>query len=231
MENEQTETPENRLSALERGADDNRPIHLYTNYVRKLRLALPLMVIALVAVLLLWPKLKFDIKMPDVPSSINKADLEQAATENRLLQAEYTAVDSEGRPFKIRAAEAIQEKQNPDGVLLRLPVGALDMQDGSILGIRSAHGLYEQEKRRLTLMDNVVMTRNDGSEMRTRSLFVDIANGVAETTNPVEGETPEGTIKAQGMVITGRGALTVFKGPATLVLTTDTSLNMRNETP
>lgn len=224
--------PENRLSALERDdAADGRPIHIYTSYVRKLRLALPLIVIMLVAVLLLWPKLKFEIKIPDVPSSINKTDLEQAATENRLLQAEYFAVDSEGRPFKIRAIEAIQEKQNPDGVLLRAPVGALDMQDGTVLSIRSEHGLYEQEKKRLTLMDNVVMTRNDGSEMRTRSLFIDIANGIAETTTPVEGETPEGTIKARGMLITGRGALTVFKGPATLVLTTNSSLDMRKENP
>lgn len=228
MADQQPKLETERLKALD---DRGKPRtsgahHTYTALVQKLRWALPLSALIIVAVLMIWPKI--EVEFSDrrfAPSKLDKAALEQAATENRLLNANFSSTDSKDRPFTINASEAVQENNNPDVILLQNPRGTLRIDDAETGKAESKNGLYEQTRQFLTLNDDVVITRTDGTILRTQTLSIDLFNNEAKTDVPVTIDGPQGHLTAQGMDIQQNGLVTIFPGPAKLILNAENSVN------
>lgn len=211
-----------RLTALD---DRRRNVRMsmgdrtYSAFVKRLRLFLPFMAIGIVAALLIWPKIEMEIsERRFAPSQLDKNALQQAATENRLLNANFSSTDSKGRPFSLVATEAIQENATPDQIVLQNPNGKMQISDTETMTAVSKNGIYAQEAQHLTLNDDVVLTRSDGTTMKTQTLFVDIKSNDTKTDVPVVIEGPDGKLTAQGMFTQKGGMLTTFVGPAKLIL-------------
>jgi LPS export ABC transporter protein LptC len=140
-----------------------------------------------------------------------------------LLNADFSSVDSEGRPFRILADQAIQQNNNPDKIQMVKPNGTLKNSEKESISLKGDIGLFEQDKQFLTLNDNVVMTRSDGTVLNTSVLYMNLADSSAQTDQPLTIEGPQGKIWANGMTTTGGGAKTVFTGPAKLIVNSTTT--------
>lgn len=211
-----------RLTALD---DRRRNVRLtlgdrtYSAFVKKLRLFLPFVAAGIVAALLIWPKIELEIsERRFAPSKLDQAALRQAATENRLINANFSSTDSKGRPFTLLATEALQENENPDSIILQNPNGKMQIDDEQSMTATSKKGIYAQAAQHLTLNDDVVLTRSDGTTMKTQTLFVDIKSNDTKTQTPVVIDGPQGHLTAQGMYTQYGGAITTFVGPAKLIL-------------
>jgi len=194
----------------------------YSGIVRKLRWTLPMLALGILLILMVWPRIQVEIEnIRFKVAPIDQKILEQAATETRLLNADFSSVDSEGRPFRILADQAIQQNNDPSKVQMINPNGTLKSDATDSITLRGDRGLFEQDKQYLTLNDNVVMTRSDGSVMNTSVLYMDLKSNEAHTDRPVTIDSPQGRLWAQGMETTGGGALTVFTGPAKVIFNTN----------
>lgn len=228
MNTPESENPK-RLGALD---DRRRSVRFaprdqsHSNRVTRLRLLLPLAAVAIIAVLMIWPKIEAEISERRLaPSKLDKAALQQAATQNRLLSANFSSVDSKGRPFTITSEEAVQQTDNPDNVQLKSPKGTVQLDETDTLEAKSVSGLYAQGEQHLTLNENVVITRSDGTTLKTQKLFVNLKTNESSTDVPVVIDGPQGHLTAAGMVVKNGGAVTVFPGPAKLILNTGGSID------
>jgi len=211
-----------RLGALD---DRRRNVRMstmdrtYSSFVKKLRWILPVFAAIILGMLMVWPKIEMEIsERRFAPSTLDKAALQQAATENRLLNADFSSTDSSGRPFTLLATEALQQNENPDAIILQNPNGSLKTSETETLNATSKHGLYAQAAQHLTLNEDVVLTRSDGTTMKTETLFVDLKTQDSKTDAPVVIDGPQGHLTAQGMDMKSGGAVTIFTGPAKLIL-------------
>lgn len=219
---------DNRLNLLQRQASESlagQAERAHSNLVRRLRFALPMLALVVLAVVMVWPTLEQSLNRKLIDKVVVPQDvLEQAKTENRVLHANYASVDDKGRPYTISAREAVQEKNNPDSIFLEAPQADIAVNDTENLIISSKHGLYEQAQSHLSLMDDVTMTHSDGTVLKTTLLYFKLGAQSASTHAPVIVTGPRGTLKAAGLDVQNRGDVTIFKGPATLTLQTSSSL-------
>lgn len=226
------DTPDKpRLKALgddkrDRTVRLSRTDTIYSAIVARLRWVLPVTALAVVGILMIWPKVQLELAdrrfAPTTP--MDKAALEKAATENKLLNANYSSTDSKGRPFSLISTQATQQNQTPDIVLLETPKGSYTLGPDDIIKVTANEGIYAQEKQLLDLVTNVVITRSDGGVMNTQKLHVDLKNSNAHSDEPVTYAGPQGTLKAKAMDISQGGQVMVFTGPATLTINSNTSI-------
>lgn len=204
----------------------------YTAVIRKLRWILPVVAFAILGILMVWPKIETELSEKRfAPTKVDKATLEKAATENRLANANFSSTDAKGRPFSIRAVEAVQDSKNPDNVNLTTPSGTLKINDTTDMQADALSGTYQQKEQILTLNEDVVLTRSDGTVMKTTQMVVNLMTNDASTDRPVTIEGPDGRLEAKAMTMKDSGAVTIFKGPAKLVLISRNSIDPKGKKP
>ena len=112
----------------------------YSSLVRSLRVVLPLSALALLILAVVWPQFEFgeNLTISGLPTSLDDV----TSQEIRMVAARVVGTDEEGRPFKLRAAEARQL----DGVLNRIvllkPEAELTADDGSLIELSADEGEY-----------------------------------------------------------------------------------------
>ncbi len=79
-------------------------------------------------------------------------------------------------------------------------------------------GVYDQDKKIITLQDNVVIHGVDDTTLTTQGLTANIHTGIATSTSPAILETQQGTIQGQSVTIDQNAQITTFQGPAKAVI-------------
>jgi len=131
--------------------------------------------------------------------------------------AQYRGVDDHGQPFTLTANTA--NERGADDIALQQPQGDITLTSGAWIMLKSDTGLFDQKSQVLGLNGNVTLYRNDGTMMTGPDAKIDLKQGSATSTSPVQAEGPFGTLNATGgYTISNRGEDVVFNGPATLVL-------------
>lgn len=139
------------------------------------------------------------------------------AATSSMENAQYHGVDQHGQPFTLTADTA--NEQNSDVVALSKPQGDISLNDGAWLMLKSNSGLFDHQSQTLGLNGNVTLYRNDGTTMTTASANIDLKQGSAASSQPVQAAGPFGTLQAAGgFNLTQRGADVVFNGPVSLTL-------------
>jgi lipopolysaccharide export system protein LptC len=175
---------------------------------------LPVIAVAILIALVLAPSMRAgpgaDRITYKVPSSVPNA----AST---MEGAQYRGIDDNGQPFTLTAIKAHQRDETH--IALAQPQGDITLHSGAWIMLKSDTGLFDQKLQALNLSGNVTLYRNDGTTMTGPDARIDLKQGSASSTSPVQAAGPFGTLNAAGgFSITGRGADVVFNGPATLVL-------------
>ena len=177
---------------------------------------LPLAALGLLALLTLWPELSTDADRARIAYRRGNVTPEGGV----LRDASYTGVDENGEPYRLtaRSARQIMGGGAPERTVLTAPTGDIALATGGWLMVQAAQGVYMQRDNQLDLSGEVSLYRDDGIEMQTNSVTLDLKAGAALGTEQVHVQGPFGQLDAQGFSVTDRGATLHFVGPAHLVL-------------
>jgi lipopolysaccharide export system protein LptC len=218
------------LSRLIRPKKDERDVSAqsrhYSFLVRKLRLILPLVIVAIFVALLAWSDSDKTVK------AVPKEDVSpETMGKNELLNPKFEAEDEKQQPYTITATKAFQEPDNLDLVILDKPVADISLKDGSWIALESQDGKFTQSAGDLSLDGDVKLYHDDGYELRTSHVDINIRDQVVTSTSPVSGQGPAGDITASGLTAKGQDGTLVFTGPAKLVLRPQQDSKKENPKP
>jgi lipopolysaccharide export system protein LptC len=173
---------------------------------------LPVVALALLASVALWPELAREREQARVAYRSELA----APQSGEMIEAVYHGVDERGRPYTMTASKAHQI--SPERINLTDPKGDITLESGNWLMAQSRQGVYLQQLGNLDLSQDVVLYRDDGTTIATDTATVDLKAGVAAGADMVHAEGPFGVLDAQGFTLTDKGSAIQFFGPGHLVL-------------
>lgn len=205
---------DNRLSNLDH-KNVSGDVRIYSNFVKSLRIILPLMCIIIVGVLLLWPQLS-KIKTEPLDASDLKA-LKQAKTANTLSKPIFNTLDEKGNLVEISADNAKQKKDGTNNIILNKPSAKMN-DNGDVLQFDATQGTYNQETKILILQNGVRLQDSNNNILETNHLTADVNKNIATSDSPAKLITDQGVIEGQSVVIDQQNQTTIFKGPAKAVI-------------
>jgi lipopolysaccharide export system protein LptC len=189
----------------------------YSRLVRSLRLLLPLLACALLALAVIWPQLDWrQIVVAD--DSDVKIDINDAQ-ELRMRNARLVGTDENNQPFNVSAKEARQGDDGVNSVILDHPSGELALQGGGQLTMQANSGHYDREAKRLELSGAVTVHHGDGYQFQSESATVSLDTGRAVGSQPIEGFGPQGLLKGEGFEILDKGKTVRILGKSRLIVT------------
>jgi len=175
---------------------------------------LPLIAVGILIALALAPAMKAGPGADRITYKLQSTTQGAAST---MQGAQYRGVDQQGEPFTLTANTANQRGAND--IALAQPQGDITLTSGAWIMLKSDAGQFNQKLQLLGLRGNVTLYRNDGTTMTSPDAKIDLKNGGATTTSPVDAAGPFGTLHADnGFTITNRGQDVTFNGPVQLVL-------------
>lgn len=198
---------------------ENAPVFnpRYSKFIRWMRLVLPMIALALAAIVFTWSSFKSDDFTP--PPAQNMAENQRVIGKNELINPRFESKDTKDQPFTITAARAVQDKDNQDLVALEKPMADMLLSGGNWVAIEAREGTYLQNSQQLALHGAVKLFHDAGYHMELKALQVDLATRTASSQTDVYAQGPAGTLEAKGLQADAQAGTLVFTGPARLVLT------------
>lgn len=186
----------------------------YSLFVRGMKLLLPATAVALIVLVFVWPQLFPKLDLIAGMFRVTAEDLQSL----QVVRARFVGTDSEGRPYTVTAERASQTSATAKSVLLTKPHADITLADGTWLALSANHGTFYRETQQLALSGEVVLYHDQGYELSTASVDIDIKAGTAESGDPVMAHGPLGILTGSGFRVEERGARIFLKGPASLTM-------------
>jgi lipopolysaccharide export system protein LptC len=187
----------------------------YSRFVSTAKALLPLLALGLLALVALWPR--FEINLQRL-GGLPRLDPRQAH-DLRMVNAHYTGVDHDNRPYTVTADAARQMSNDIDDMIgLEGPKADLESAGGGWIDVSSYTGTYQPKRQLLDLFGSVALYADRGDEFHSDSAHVDLEHNTAEGNDPVTGQGPFGHVVAEGFRILDRGATVIFTGHTVLEL-------------
>ena len=205
--------PADRLSYSLSGAPravSYRPA--YSRLVRRLRVVLPVAVLATLAAIALWPRIRAALNHP--------TELTEQDRRARMVSGRFVGADSHGKPYTVTYDTA---DQPPGGGPVEMvnPLAELTLDNGRWVAVRAMHGRYDQAAGLIDLSGHVELFHDSGYRFTTDRAHVEISKNLVWGDRAVEGHGPKGQIVARGFRLADKGDTIVFTGPARLLLRPD----------
>ena len=185
----------------------------YSRFVTLMKYALPVVAGSVLLLVVVWPEFKPKPERFAVGISDLKVNVEGG---QRVVNARFTGVDSENRPFSITADAVVQDAD--DGVKLTQPKADVTLAGDSWVAIAAPQGTFWRKPRVLNLVGGVDLFHDDGYEFQTEEARIDFRIGAASGDTPVKGHGPFGTVDAEGFRIVESGNRIIFNGKSRLVI-------------
>jgi lipopolysaccharide export system protein LptC len=187
----------------------------YSRCVVLLKRLLPVIGVALLALVAIWPRLvPF---LDSVRFGFPVIDLREAH-ELRMLNPRYAGVDRFNRPYVVTSAIGRQPPSRDDLMSLDRPRAEMTMHNGALVVVTAATAMYQSQAQLLDLFGDVNLVHQDGTRFVTTTAHVDVAADTAVGNDPVTGHGPSGDIAAQGFRVVDQGKTIVFTGRSDLLL-------------
>lgn len=178
-----------------------RPVsRSYSRVVTLMKLTLPALALAAVALIAAWPTLN---ELPKPRITADKGQLE-------MINPRYFSADDKNQPYSLTAMRAEQSTDQPGIVVLDKPEAEMTETAGTWVTMRSERGWYDQNTGILKMRGAVRVMRDDGSEFTTEEAYSDVRKGTAWGDVHVEGQGPQGVVLAEGFRMSERGKTMVF---------------------
>lgn len=200
-----------------------KPPHLQrrARVVAAMRLVLPAIAALLLATLALWSR--FGLDTTSFRLSMDSIDLNNLDT-LAMSNAHFEGMDDKNRPFSISAEKATQVTQDADTIDLTQLQADMTMSDGAWLSLTSDSGRLQRSKQLLDLLGQVNLFQDQGYELHTRDVNVDLSRNSAIGKSPVQGQGPSGEVTADGIMVLNSGARIVFLGHTHIVFYGDSQM-------
>lgn len=177
------------------------------------KLGLPLLALALLSAIALWPEIN---RMTREGGASFRRVFALEAESGRMVEPHYKGVDERNRPYTVTASWATQSSANR--IDLGDPKGDMVLESGNWMQVDAKDGVFIQRAELLDLSHDVVMYRDDGTVIRTETASIDVKQGAASGNDKTHAEGPFGTLDSQGFMLTDKAGAIQFQGPAKLVV-------------
>lgn len=223
---------DDRLSRLTERPPEEKVGVGYSRFVKTMRYALPLIVVAIVGVLWFGQDVHDTIVVDERHVGKNglgdmMRDARPASSQNELLNPVFESLDKKNRPYRIVAKRAVQGEKNKDLVILDDPVGVMTLGAGDVVNVRAQSGAYRQDTQRFFLEGDVILQHVGGYNLHSQEAHIDLVAHLIWSETAVTGSAPDMTIAASSLRANGKTGHVVFVGPVKLVLVGD-SLNVED---
>ena len=150
----------------------------------------------------------FNLLIPDKitpPPPVTNPDQITAA------DATVSGHDRENQPYTVKAARGWQDEAAPTLVHLDTVDGRFRRATGAEYSVRAASGIYDTKAKTLDLAGGVVIVQKDRFTARMDKAHVAVEEKRLTSDVVVDVNLASGSIRANGMVISGDGTRILFK--------------------
>jgi lipopolysaccharide export system protein LptC len=187
----------------------------YSHVVTLLKLVLPSVAVALVALILLWPQFNpLDQRFRLKPVNVGIEDLENL----RMINPRYVGSDSQNQPYMITADRAVQVSGDSNVTDLVKPKGDITLNSGTWLSLSAEAGTYRKKDQLLDLEGNVNLFHDGGYEILTKRARINLEKNSAEGNDPVAGQGPDTELTGEGFRVYNRGERVIVTGQSRLLI-------------
>jgi lipopolysaccharide export system protein LptC len=185
-----------------------RAARRHTLLVGFLRKAIPVVAVGSVLALIVTPFLNPMSKLASV--SLGAVGISNGKV--RMETPRLSGYRKDNRPYEVTADNALQDIRNPTQVELVALVAKLQMEREGLVTVNAKTGLFDTQKEKLRLVDNVEIKTETGYTASMRSADVDFKGGTVVSKEPVKVALGTTTIDADSLDVKDSGALIVFQG-------------------
>lgn len=202
----------------------------HSRCVRFLRWAVPLGIVAALAVIVLAAELDPLRMLAKLP--VDFSSLVVSGTKITMQAPRLTGFTRDQRHYELTASAAAQDVTKPDTIELQGVHGTSEMSDKSVLDVRAKGGIYDTKSEMLSLRQDVVLKSSSGIEVYLSEALVDTHSGNVTSESPVEVHMHQGTINANRLEVVNSGDEIRFENGVTAVMVSRVSpLNAGARTP
>ncbi len=187
----------------------------YSRFVAIAKLVLPLVAVALLALVWAWP----NFRGGDLRFRLGFSDLATRETAGpSMINPRYVGTDKSQQLYSITSNVARNSPADRMKIDLEVPKGDIVLNDGTWLMLSAETGVYARTAKTLDLSGGVTLFHDSGYEIRTDSAYVDLDMGTAAGDRPVHGQGPFGDLRAEGFILLDKGKVIHFTGKSKLVI-------------
>jgi lipopolysaccharide export system protein LptC len=192
----------------------------HSRMVRVLRIAVPTVVIlamaGVVAISIFNP---FRALMKQLPIDID--NLVVSGSKITMESPHLSGFSPDQRPYELWAKTATQDLKDPDHVELNTLRAKILQEDRSTVTLDARTGLFDTKAQLLDLRKDIFLQSSTGYEARLSQALLDIGKGTVTSEEPVDVKLLNGTLTADKLRITEKGALVRFEGHVVMNLIMD----------
>ncbi|MCQ2914774.1 MAG: LPS export ABC transporter periplasmic protein LptC [Alphaproteobacteria bacterium] len=193
-----------------------RKMRRHTRLVFLLKAAFPCAAAILVGLVVLWPQL--NIKQDEAFNLISSESKDKIFDEQVMVNPKFFTIDEKGEPINIEAADA---RELPDkktrNILLRKVKSNFLMKSDRFFMMDANRAIYVQEEDIIDLLDSVNLYSEDGYELQTTNLKINLANKNVQGKERVFMRGPFGTAVSQGIQVEENGLKVQLTGKTRVV--------------
>jgi len=169
--------------------------NLHSTVVAWLKIALPLLALAILSTLFLVSR-TID---PSDAIPFADVDIEDRVREPRLTNPTWAGVTDDGAALTIAATEARPEQANGAAASAAGLVADLQTPDGASARLVAAHGAFETDNKTIVIDGGVTLSTSSGYELRTEAITAALDRTSLVSDTPLEGRGPAGHVTAGAM--------------------------------
>ena len=164
----------------------------YSQFVALMKRALPLAASVVLVAVLVYSFI------PRQPDRMTMTFQSRSTFENDLsmVKPRLTGVDDDGNPFVITADIAIQDPKNIHRGNMKNIQADMTLDNGRWLNTTATEGAFDMDRGTLNLRKGIALFTDDGYELHTASVDVDMKKGQFHGPGTVTGHGPFGTMRA-----------------------------------
>lgn len=209
-----THTAPDRLDRISTGSQDSNRQYKsgYSAFIRWAKLVLPIVGACIIAIIFTWND------TPEQYQKIEHSTNLSGAGRNELLNPKFESKDKKDQPFTINAERAVRSKDEENLIMLDQPLADIELNSGAWLAIKSKQGAYRHDTQRLVLNGDVEAFHDQGYQLNTQSLHIDMENELFWSDVPVQATGPDGILEGSAMTANQNTQIIKTLGPAKLTL-------------
>ena len=192
-----------------------RAARRHSRIVRILRVALPIAVVAALAVTALITYFNPLRMLSSLPVNIDK--LVVSGTKITMEKPRLAGFTHDARAYEMSAEAAQQDLTKPDLVELHNLHAKLQMQDKTTMTMSAADGVYNAKTQTLQLKKDILLS-DKTYEGRLSEATIDISKGNVVSNAPVELKMLQGKLNANHLEVVNSGDLVRFTNGVTMDL-------------
>ena len=181
----------------------------HTRHVRFLRRAIPVVAVTAVLGLIVVPFLNsLRGKLQNV--SIGAVGITGGKV--RMETPKLSGYRKDNRPYQVTAENAYQAIRNPTQIELQTLLARIQMEREGWVTVNAKTGLFDTQKERLRLVDDVKIRTESGHDMTMRAADVDFKAGTVVSKEPVTVHMDQTTVDANTLDVKNNGEVIAFEG-------------------